>query len=104
MKTMMFSIVLISNYKTVLRSNFYTWAMVHRILSEVTRWQNIGMRNALFFGRDFSKPNTCRIEHALGGPKKWCVTVTCSAISVLKQYCREAKMATKQAIVNQNRF
>ena len=104
MKTMMFSIVLITNYETVLRSNFYTWVMIHRLLSEATRWQNIVMRNALFFGRDFSKPITCRTEHALGGPKKWCVTVTCSAVSVLKPYCCEAKMATKQAIVTQNRF
>ena len=99
----------------VLESNLYTCAMARRRLSDATRWYIIGMSNARLSGREisrrpgysqsvicrllnkFQQTNHVRTEHAQGGPEdvtkgRRGVTETCSAISVLNQYCCEAKM------------
>ena len=105
----------------MLESNLYTCAMARRRLSDATLWQIIGMSNAGLSGREisrrlgYSQSVICRLLNKLqqtnqvqdtarsGRPRKTSRREeTCSAIFVLNQYCCEAKMAAKQAIVNQN--
>ena len=106
----------------VLESNLCTCAMARRRLSNATRWQIIGMSNAGLSRREisrrlgYSQSVICRLLNKFQqtnhvqdreAPKdvtkgRRGVTETCSANFYLNQYCCEAKMAAKQAIVNQN--